>query len=206
MKNKDWEKCIELRGKGFGRNLETFLKIHKKEENSHNIQMNVRHFSVIQLGEPSPGMNGAVLSFVRILHLYEQNVFGIRNGFEGLLEGKFVQMKWSDVNAWTCQSGALLGTSPVLKRISRKQFRTIAQQITKTKIKGMLVIGGFVAFDFVRQVFKARKEFSELQIPFCVIPATVWNNVPGSQLCLGTDSTLNKTTQLCTDIIISTRG
>ena len=204
MKDKDWRKCIELRGKSFERNFQLFLKIHQKEEESHKSKG--KPFAVIQVGEPSPGMNASVLSFVRILILNDKTVCGVKDGFEGLIEGKIQEMNWADVIGWTGESGALLGTSKVPHRIKRQQFEAIAQQINKNQIKGILVIGGFKAFDLVQQILKVRKTYPEFNIPFCVIPATVENNVPGSELSVGTDSTLNKITELCTDILISTRG
>ena len=204
MKNKDWKKCIELRGKSFERNYQLFIQLHHKGEDSNKSAG--KNFAVIQVGEPSPGMNAAVLSFVRILLLNDKTVCGVKDGFEGLIKGNITGMNWSHVNGWTCQSGALLGTSKVPHKIKLKEFEAIAQQINKNQIKGMLVIGGFRAFHLVQQLVKGRQKFPEFKIPFCIIPATIENNVPGSELSLGTDSTLNKITELCTDILISNRG
>lgn len=209
MKNKDWKRCIELRGKSFERNFETFLTIHHKNDEKDN-KSTGKAFAVMQVGEPSSGMNASVLAFVRILILNGRTVFGVNNGFEGLVEGKLFQMKWSDVNAWTCESGALLGTSKVPIKITPKQLKCIAEQLRKNKINGILVIGGFAGFRMIREILNGRKSFEEslpeLKIPICLIPATINNNIPGSELSLGTDSTLNKITNLCTDILISNRG
>ncbi len=45
--------------------------------------------------------------------------------------------------------------------------------------KGLVVIGGFEAFQAVCQLSENRDKFHEFRIPMVVLPATISNNVPG---------------------------
>lgn len=44
---------------------------------------------------------------------------------------------------------------------------------------------------------EARGKYHELRIPMCVIPATISNNVPGTDFSLGADTALNEITEVC---------
>lgn len=41
------------------------------------------------------------------------------------------------------------------------------------------------------QLFEARSHYDELCIPICIIPATISNNVPGTDFSLGADTAVN---------------
>ena len=51
-----------------------------------------------------------------------------------------------------------------------------------------------------------RDEFSEFCIPMVVLPATISNNVPGTDLSIGTDTALNEITEICDRIRQSAQG
>ena len=201
MKNKKWDQVIDLRGKTFLRNWETYKMLKKSiiEQNDENTQ----RLAVIQTGESSPGINASVLSFVRYVISEGHIVFGIFDGINGLIDGKFKHMKWSDVIGYTSSSGSKLGTSDTLPE---KDMKCVAKQLKEHNINGLLVIGGFLAFRIVIQLIESRNKFNELKIPICIIPATIDNNIPGTDFSLGTDSALNKITKLCTDKVLSSLG
>lgn len=46
------------------------------------------------------------------------------------------------------------------------------------------------------QLAEARTKYTELQIPMCVIPATISNNVPGTDFSLGADTAINEITEV----------
>jgi 6-phosphofructokinase 1 len=201
MKNKQWVEAIKLRGNSFMRNLKTYRLLNKPMIAKKNDDS--KRLAVIQISEPSPGINAAVFAFVRFVMSEGNTVFGVYDGIDGLIAGNVKQLKWSDVGGWTSRGGALLGTSDTLPD---KQMTQIVDKFKEFKIDGLLVIGGFKAFETVIQLIEARNKFNELKIPICIIPATINNNIPGTDLSLGTDSALNKITQLLTDIIFSTLG
>ncbi|XP_054168222.1 ATP-dependent 6-phosphofructokinase-like [Oppia nitens] len=206
MKNKDWPKCLELRGRSFQINIETFLSLYGINKEKNVTQLGTKCFAVIQVGEPSPGMNAAVLSFVRHIINDKNIVFGIKDGFDGLIAGDYRQLNWSDVNGWTSLSGALLGTSKVPPRMTGEQLNFVANYFNQFQIKGLLIIGGFRAFQLAINLGEISKNGNNLKIPICIIPATIDNNIPGTAFSLGTDSSLNEITHICTKIMISLKG
>ena len=65
------------------------------------------------------------------------------------------------------------------------------------KIHGLLLIGGFEAFMGALELYEARKDFPEFNIPIIVLPSTISNNVPGTDFSLGADTALNEITEIC---------
>ena len=68
---------------------------------------------------------------------------------------------------------------------------------TDHKIHGLLLIGGFEAFQAALELYEKRKEFPEFNIPIIVLPSTISNNVPGTDFSLGADTALNEITEIC---------
>lgn len=148
-------------------------------------------------------MNAAVHSFVRNAIYRGHIVYGIYDGFEGLSAGRFKKLAWISVTGWVGQGSANLRTS---ERLPQGKFVEIAAQLKKFKIQGLFVIGGFEAYHGVGQITDQRKSFPEFRIPFCVIPATIDNNIPGSEIALGVDTSLNEITTACKNLRLAGAG
>ena len=67
----------------------------------------------------------------------------------------------------------------------------------KYKLDALFVIGGFEAFTAVSELRLARKEFDAFKIPIAIIPATISNNVPGTEYSIGSDTCLNALIDYC---------
>jgi len=204
MADKDWNLAVELRGKSFGRNLETYKMLTKhKPKNAPTGEGTGYNLGVINVGAPACGMNGAVRSFVRNAIACGNKPFGIHNGMEGFAQGNIDEIQWSDVNGWVVQGGALLGTK---RTLPANFLPEIAAQIKKFKLNGLLIIGGFEAFHSALQLTEARDKFEEFCIPMTVLPATISNNVPGTDFTIGADTALNEITEICDRIRQSAAG
>uniref|UniRef100_A0ABK0M529 6-phosphofructokinase type A n=1 Tax=Rattus norvegicus TaxID=10116 RepID=A0ABK0M529_RAT len=110
---------------------------------------------------------------------------------------------WSYVGGWTGQGGSKLGTK---RTLPKKNLEQISANITKYNIQGLVIIGGFEAYTGGLELMEGRKQFDELCIPFVVIPATVSNNVPGSDFSIGADTALNTICTTCDRIKQSAAG
>ncbi|XP_077558699.1 ATP-dependent 6-phosphofructokinase isoform X4 [Haemaphysalis longicornis] len=203
MANKEWQKAVQLRGRSFERNLQTYrmltrLKPPKIEKATEGYRMAVMH-----VGAPCCGMNAAVRSFVRNCLFRGDIVYGIHDGVDGLVEGNITIMKWHDVSGWVGQGGAFLGTKRTLPGDVMEQ---VVQRLREFKIQALLVIGGFEGYHTVLQFAEAREKHPELRIPMVAIPATISNNVPGTEFSLGADTALNEITEICDRIRQSAQG
>ncbi|XP_058488904.1 ATP-dependent 6-phosphofructokinase, platelet type isoform X2 [Solea solea] len=202
MDGKRFEEAVKLRGRSFENNLKTYkLLAHRKPES----ELPVSNFNVavLNVGAPAAGMNAAVRSAVRVGISEGHKMFAVSDGFEGFSKGQIREFKWADVGGWTGQGGSLLGTK---RTLPAKHVEKIAEQMRKHNINALLIIGGFEAFLSLLELLTARGKYDELCVPMVMVPATVSNNVPGSDLSIGADTALNAITATCDRIKQSASG
>uniref|UniRef100_A0A8B9KDP7 ATP-dependent 6-phosphofructokinase n=1 Tax=Astyanax mexicanus TaxID=7994 RepID=A0A8B9KDP7_ASTMX len=202
MDEKRFEEAVKLRGRSFQNNLKTYkLLAHRKPESElPHSNFNV---AVLNVGAPAAGMNAAVRSAVRVGISEGHKMFAINDGFEGFYKGQIREIKWGDVGGWTGQGGSLLGTK---RTLPAKHVDKIAEQIRKYNLNALLIIGGFEALECLLQLCEARATHEEFCIPLCMLPATISNNVPGTDLSIGADTALNAIVETCDRIKQSASG
>uniref|UniRef100_A0A674DML7 6-phosphofructokinase n=1 Tax=Salmo trutta TaxID=8032 RepID=A0A674DML7_SALTR len=159
--------------------------------------------AVLNVGAPAAGMNAAVRSAVRVGIKEGHKMFAVNDGIEGFYKGQIKEIKWGDVAGWTGQGGSILGTK---RTLPAKHLDKIAEQIRIHNINALLVIGGFEAFECLLQLYEARTSHEDFCIPMCVLPATISNNVPGTDLSIGADTSLNAIVETCDRIKQSASG
>ncbi|KAG8514089.1 ATP-dependent 6-phosphofructokinase, muscle type, partial [Galemys pyrenaicus] len=207
MDEKKFDEAMKLRGRSFMNNWEVYkLLAHVRPPVSKTALHTV---AVMNVGAPAAGMNAAVRSTVRIGLIQGNRVLVVHDGFEGLAKGQIEEAGWSYVGGWTGQGGSKLGTKRQVafqETLPKKSFEQISANITKFNIQGLIIIGGFEAYTGGLELMEGRKQFDELCIPFVVIPATVSNNVPGSDFSIGADTALNTICTTCDRIKQSAAG
>ncbi|XP_033964429.1 ATP-dependent 6-phosphofructokinase, platelet type isoform X3 [Pseudochaenichthys georgianus] len=202
MDGKRFEEAVKLRGRSFENNLRTYkLLAHRKPES----ELPVSNFNVavLNVGAPAAGMNAAVRSAVRVGISEGHKMFAVSDGFEGFYKGQIREIKWADVGGWTGQGGSLLGTK---RTLPAKHVEKIAEQMRMNNINALLIVGGFEAFLSLLELITARGKYDEFCVPMVMVPATVSNNVPGSDLSIGADTALNAITTTCDRIKQSASG
>lgn len=205
MAAKDFKRATELRGASFQRNLETCLQMSKLQPKMIEGE---RHYSftfaVINVGAPACGINSAVRSFVRHGVWKGCKILAINDGFSGLVNGDINELDWKSVYGWTGQGGSLLGC----QRHSAQKvgLDKIAKALRIHKIQGLLIIGGFEAFTSVLEMSENRSAHKEFCIPLVCVPATISNNVPGTDFSIGCDTALNEIVTICDKIKQSAIG
>ncbi|XP_044032597.1 ATP-dependent 6-phosphofructokinase, platelet type isoform X1 [Siniperca chuatsi] len=202
MDEKRFEEAVKLRGRSFENNLKTYkLLAHRKPESE--LPTSNFNVAVLNVGAPAAGMNAAVRSAVRVGISEGHKMFAVSDGFEGFSKGQIKEIKWADVGGWTGQGGSLLGTK---RTLPAKHVDKIAEQMQKHNINALLIIGGFEAFESLLQLYEARATYEEFCIPMCMLPATISNNVPGTDLSIGADTALNAIVETCDRIKQSASG
>ncbi|XP_076014934.1 ATP-dependent 6-phosphofructokinase, platelet type-like isoform X1 [Genypterus blacodes] len=202
MDEKKFEDAVRLRGRSFENTLTTYRLLSNRSVDSElpNSSFNV---AVLNVGAPAAGMNAAVRSAVRVGITEGHKMFAVSDGFEGFYKGQIKEFKWGDVGGWTGQGGSLLGTK---RTLPGKHLDKIAEQMRIHNINAMLVIGGFEAFESLLQLLEARGHYEEFCIPMCMLPATISNNVCGTDLSIGADTSLNAIVETCDRIKQSASG
>lgn len=186
---KDYEKAMNLRGTNFQQAHATFHTLvralpHPPAEGQKRFRLAVLNASAL-----APGMNAAVRVAVRVGLDHGHIMLGVENGFEGLMEGQVSEMNWMSVADWAATGGSELGTNRKLPQ--RSEYYALARSLEKHNIQGLLIIGGWMGYESAYRLFSERENFPAFNIPMICLPATINNNLPGSELSVGADTALN---------------
>jgi 6-phosphofructokinase 1 len=190
---KEYERAMDLRGGSFKeafRTLRTILRAlpHPRKPDQRSFRL-----AVINSGAPAPGMNTAVRAAVRLGLDKGHTMLGVQGGFPGLAAGDVVELNWMSVNGWAPMGGSELGTN---RRVpTGSDYYAIARTIEKFNIEGLLIIGGWPGYEGAYSMIQSRSSFPAFNIPIVCLPATINNNLPGSELSIGADTALNSITQ-----------
>uniref|UniRef100_A0A452IUQ2 6-phosphofructokinase type C n=1 Tax=Gopherus agassizii TaxID=38772 RepID=A0A452IUQ2_9SAUR len=209
--------CVQMVSSGRRASLHLFINYNKVSfENNLNTYKLLSHrkpdtelpktnfnVAVLNVGAPAAGMNAAVRSAVRVGITEGHNMFAVIDGFEGFANGQIKEISWGDVGGWTGQGGSLLGTK---RTLPAKYLEKIADQMRTNNINALMVIGGFEAYLGLLELSAAREKYDEFCVPMVMVPATVSNNVPGSDFSIGADTALNTITDTCDRIKQSASG
>jgi 6-phosphofructokinase 1 len=210
MDQKNFEEAVKLRGRSFINNLLTYKKLSKVKPPSSLCDLEGVHHAfpynlgLMNVGAPACGVNSAMRAFVRLALTNGYGVQGIHFGFEGLVQENVTPMSWTEVHGWAGLGGTRLGTTRTLP--NEVGLDKVADAFRKFKISGLLIVGGFEAFQSVLALANARDKYPEFCIPMTIVPCTISNNVPGTDFSLGTDTAINEITDICDRIKQSASG
>jgi 6-phosphofructokinase 1 len=186
---RDYERAMELRGGSFReayKALHTLVRTIPRPSAAGQQQLRL---AVLHAGGPAPGMNTAVRAAIRLGLDRGHTMLGIQNGFEGLIAGDIRVMDWMSVSGWASIGGAELGTSRKIP--SGRDLYAIARVLEAQAIHGLLIIGGWAGYQAAHRLYSERDNFPAFNIPIVCLPASINNNLPGSELSIGADTALN---------------
>ncbi len=185
----DYERAMEIRGGNFRTSLELIKMMVQAQPNKTAPEERRLRLAIMHAGGPAPGMNTAVRVAVRVGLDMGHTMLGIRDGFRGLVEGNFTMFEWMTVSSWVSYGGAELGSSRFLP--DESDLDAIEQQITEQELDGILMIGGFTGYSGAYRLRQAAATRPALSIPIVCMPASINNDLPGSELSIGADTALN---------------
>jgi 6-phosphofructokinase 1 len=189
----DYEKAMQLRGNVFTEtynSLYTLMKAKspKAAQYCETPQKSLR-IAIMNCDAAAPGMNTAVRSAVRLGIDCGHTFLGIEHGFRGFIEGKIRELDWLSVRGWATIGGSELGTSRKIPKGG--EFYAIARHIEHYNIDAILIIGGWSGYQTAYNFFQQRENYPAFKIPILCIPASIDNNLPGSEYSIGCDTALN---------------
>jgi 6-phosphofructokinase 1 len=159
----------------------------------------------INVGAPAGGMNAAVRAGVAYCISRGHEAVAIHNGFAGFARhhddkpiGAVREFDWLEVDGWASKGGSEIGTNRELP--SESGMDIIADLIERYEFDALFLVGGFEAYHAMSQLRAARDQYPSLCIPMCLLPATISNNVPGTEYSLGSDTCLNELVNYCDKI------
>lgn len=149
------------------------------------MESKISKIGVFTSGGDAPGMNAALRAVVRAAIYYKKEIYGIMQGYEGMIEGDIVKLGARSVGNIIQRGGTILKTA------RSKEFRTKEGRekaflnLKKHGIEALVAIGGDGTFTGLH---KLQEEYS---IPAICIPGTIDNDIAGTDFTVGFDTATN---------------
>lgn len=135
-------------------------------------------------GGDAPGMNATIRAVVRAALHYGDKIFGIYDGYRGLVEGKIVEFTRKDVSEILSKGGTILGTAR-LPEFAYEAVRKLAvDQLKKHDIEALICIGG-------DGTYTGAIRLHEMGIKTIGIPGTIDNDIASTDFTIGFSTALN---------------
>ncbi len=149
----------------------------------------IQKIGVLTSGGDSPGMNAAIRAVVRTAIYYGMDVYGIRRGYQGMIEGDIYHMQTTDVANILQRGGTILKTARSKEFTTAEGMKKAYDQIVKHGIEGLVLIGGDGTFR------GAAKFFETYSIPAVGLPGTIDKDLSGTDTTIGFDTAVNTAVQ-----------
>ena len=145
----------------------------------------IKKIGVMTSGGDSPGMNAAIRSVVRTCSFYDIECAGIYRGYQGMIEGDFIELNARSVKGIINKGGTFLKSARSQDFRTKEGRQEAYNQLIKAEIDALVVIGGDGSFTGAL-IFN-----QEFGFPVMSIPWTIDNDIAGTSHTLGYDTALN---------------
>ncbi|MEM2875084.1 MAG: ATP-dependent 6-phosphofructokinase [Candidatus Hadarchaeales archaeon] len=145
----------------------------------------MRRIAVATTGGDAPGMNACIRAVVRGAVAQGMEVVGIEEGFEGMIEGKMKRMNSRSVSGIINRGGTILRTSRCEEIRREEGIRKAIANLRRWKVSGLIIIGGEGSFRGGWDLHRASR------LPIVGIPASIDNDIAGTELTIGFDTAVN---------------
>ena len=146
----------------------------------------MKKIAVFTSGGDSPGMNANVRAVVRTALYYGMSVVGIRNGYEGMIDGDMFEMTSKDVSNILQLGGTILGTARSERFMTLEGRNQAYANLQKFGIEGIVACGGNGTYTGAL-VFMAEHP----DIRMVGTPGTIDNDLYGTDYTIGYDTAVN---------------
>jgi 6-phosphofructokinase 1 len=145
----------------------------------------IRSLGVLTPGGDAPGMNPAIRAVVRTAIHHGLRVVGIERGWYGVLNGLFHEMDAKSVSGIINCGGTILHTRRCPEFRDKNNRTKSAKLLKEAGIDALVVIGGNGSMAAAYNLMK------EQGIPANVVPASIDNDIPGTDFTIGFDTAVN---------------
>lgn len=144
----------------------------------------MKKIGVLTSGGDSPGMNPAIRAVVRKAIFHDLEVYGIYNGYAGLISGNIKKLELGSVGDIIQRGGTMLHSARCPEFKAREVQQQGIKQLQDHGIEGLVVIGGDGSY-------MGAKALTEQGYPCVGVPGTIDNDIPGTEFTIGFDTALN---------------
>ncbi len=145
----------------------------------------MKRIAVFTSGGDAPGMNACIRAVVRGAVYHGIDVFGIRRGYNGMINGDIFQMSSHSVSNIVQRGGTILKSARSKEFMTPEGRAKAHEQLQKFDIEGLVAIGGNGTFT------GATLFFDEYGIPTVGAPGTIDNDLYGTDYTIGFDTAVN---------------
>ena len=153
----------------------------------------MKKIGVLTSGGDAPGMNAAVRAAVRCGIDKDMEVYGIKRGYEGLLDGEITKMEWHSVGDILQRGGTILRTARSPRFHEANWVDHAARILDAFGIEGVVIIGGDGSF-------RGGVELARRGIKVMGVPGTIDNDLGYTDYTIGFDTAVNTILGLITNI------
>ena len=144
----------------------------------------MKRIAVLTSGGDAPGMNAAIRAVTRVGIDRGLEIFGVRDGFHGLVDGNLIPLDARSVGGILTTGGTMLGSSRYPEFKNESVQKEALQRLRNNEISGLIVIGG-------NGSQAGAAALSGLGFPVVGIASTIDNDLYGSEMTIGVDTALN---------------
>jgi 6-phosphofructokinase 1 len=146
----------------------------------------MKKIAVLTSGGDAPGMNAAIRAVTRSALDLDMTVYGVRQGWQGLVEGQFRQLSARDVGGIIQVGGTFLGTARSTEFRDESGRSKALRNLAQHGIDGVVAIGG-------NGSQTGSYLLSQLGVHVVGIPSTIDNDLFGTDITIGCDTAINVT-------------
>ena len=143
-----------------------------------------KNIAVLTAGGDAPGMNAAVRAVVRTALALGMRAHGIRRAYEGLVQGDICELGARDVGGIIQRGGTFLRTARFKDFAKAEVQQEALRQLKRREIDAVVAIGG-------DGTMRGALALHRLGFPVMGIPASIDNDVYGTDISIGVDTALN---------------
>lgn len=156
----------------------------------------VKRIGILTSGGDSPGMNCAIRAVVRSGMSYGLEVYGVYDGYRGLVDDEIQKMERKSVSDIVNRGGTVLRTARLPEFKLQEVREKAVENLKKHGIEALVVIGGDGSY-------MGAKKLTEMGINCVGLPGTIDNDIASTDYTIGFDTCLNTVVE-CVDKIRDT--
>jgi 6-phosphofructokinase 1 len=145
----------------------------------------IKRIGVLTSGGDAPGMNAAIRSVVRYSVHHNVEVIGIFRGYAGLIDGEVQALDHRSVSGIINRGGTILETARCDEFLTDEGQRKAVEVVKRNNIDALVLIGGDGTYRGGIQLWE------KWHIPCVGVPATIDNDVSGTDITIGADTAIN---------------
>lgn len=145
----------------------------------------MKKVALITSGGDAPGMNACIRAITKTCLNYGITPVGYYDGYQGMIDNRFKELSFRDVNNIVQLGGTVLGTARCEAFKTEEGRAKAIDNLRSQGVEGLICIGGDGTFTGAQILSK------EMDIPVIGIPGTIDNDIFGTDHTIGYDTALN---------------